>query len=142
MVTISNPNAFPVTITALNLPTNTTYAAGYSNSGLTTVVSGCAQAGPSAPANPAAVCSGLGLSITVSWSAVTHASTYTVSESTTSSTGPYSAVASALTTTSWTGGVLSAGNYWYEVTATVGTAWTNARSAATAQRTITVAACS
>jgi hypothetical protein len=38
---ISNPNSFPVTITAVNLPTTTTYAAGYSNSGLSTPVTGC-----------------------------------------------------------------------------------------------------
>ena len=36
VVTITNPNAFPVTITALNLPTNTTYATGYTTSSLTT----------------------------------------------------------------------------------------------------------
>ena len=41
VVTISNPNKFPVAITAVNLPTNTTYAAGYSDSGLGTAVSGC-----------------------------------------------------------------------------------------------------
>lgn len=41
VVTISNPNKFPVTITAVNLPTNTTYAAGYSDSGLATAVTGC-----------------------------------------------------------------------------------------------------
>ena len=38
---ITNPNPFPVTITGVNLPTNTTYAAGYSNAGLTTPVAGC-----------------------------------------------------------------------------------------------------
>jgi hypothetical protein len=38
---ISNPNPFPVTITGVNLPTNTTYAAGYSNAGLSTPVAGC-----------------------------------------------------------------------------------------------------
>ena len=100
------------------------------------------HAGPSAPANPAAACSGLGLSMTVSWSTVTHASTYTVYQSTTASTGPYSAVASGVTGTSWTSGLLSAGNYWYEMTATVGTAWTSVKSAATAERTITAAICS
>ena len=47
VVTISNPNAFPVTITAVNLPTNITYAAGFSNSGLTTAQSGCSAATPS-----------------------------------------------------------------------------------------------
>lgn len=47
VVTISNPNAFPVTITAVNLPTNATYAGGYSNSALTNAQSGCAAATPS-----------------------------------------------------------------------------------------------
>jgi hypothetical protein len=41
VVSISNPNAFPVTITAVNLPASTVYAAGYSNGGLTTAVAGC-----------------------------------------------------------------------------------------------------
>jgi hypothetical protein len=47
VVTIANPNPFPVTLTAVNLPTNTTYAAAYSNSGLTSAVAGCAAATPS-----------------------------------------------------------------------------------------------
>jgi len=38
---IKNPNPFPVTVTAVDLPTDTTYAAGYSNSTLTTAQSGC-----------------------------------------------------------------------------------------------------
>ncbi|MDP9116097.1 MAG: hypothetical protein M3O28_02320 [Actinomycetota bacterium] len=38
---ISNPNPFPVTVTAVNLPTNATYGAGYSNSALSTTVPGC-----------------------------------------------------------------------------------------------------
>jgi hypothetical protein len=41
VATISNPNSFPVNITAVDLPTNTTYAAGYSNNTLTTPQSGC-----------------------------------------------------------------------------------------------------
>jgi len=41
VVTISNPNSFPVTITAVQLPTSTTYAAGYSDSGLSSAVAGC-----------------------------------------------------------------------------------------------------
>src|SRR4051812_43049217 len=44
VVTIANPNSFPVTITAVNLPTNTTYATGYSDSGLTTATPGCTAA--------------------------------------------------------------------------------------------------
>ena len=40
-LTITNPNPFPVTITALNLPANTTYAAGYTNNTLTTANLSC-----------------------------------------------------------------------------------------------------
>jgi hypothetical protein len=47
VVTISNPNAFPVTITAVNLPTNTTYATGYTTSALSTTQTGCLAATPS-----------------------------------------------------------------------------------------------
>jgi hypothetical protein len=47
VVTISNPNPFPVTLTAVNLPTNATYAGGFSNSALTTAQAGCAAATPS-----------------------------------------------------------------------------------------------
>jgi|GEM_PF-709240 len=47
VLTISNPNPYPVTVTGVNLPTNTTYAAGYTNSSLTTAQSGCAAATPS-----------------------------------------------------------------------------------------------
>lgn len=47
VVSISNPNAFPVTITAVNLPTNTTYATGYTTSGLTTTQTGCLASTPS-----------------------------------------------------------------------------------------------
>jgi hypothetical protein len=43
VVTISNPNPYPVTITALQLPTNTTYAAGYTNSALSTAQTGCSS---------------------------------------------------------------------------------------------------
>jgi hypothetical protein len=41
VLTITNPNSFPVALTAVNLPTNTTYAGGFSNSGLTTAMTGC-----------------------------------------------------------------------------------------------------
>jgi len=48
VVNIANPNSFPVTITAVQLPANTSYAAGYSNSNLslTSSVAGCAAATP------------------------------------------------------------------------------------------------
>ena len=38
---VTNPNAFPVTVTAVQLPTNTTYATGYSDSALTSANAGC-----------------------------------------------------------------------------------------------------
>jgi len=47
VVAISNPNPYPVTITAVNLPTNTTYAAGYTTSDLSSAQAGCSAATPS-----------------------------------------------------------------------------------------------
>ncbi len=47
VVTIANPNPYPVTITAMQLPTNTTYATGYTTSALTTTQTGCLAATPS-----------------------------------------------------------------------------------------------
>jgi hypothetical protein len=47
VVTITNNNPYPVTITAVQLPTNATYANGFSNSSLTTAQSGCSAATPS-----------------------------------------------------------------------------------------------
>ncbi len=47
VLTISNPNPYPVTVTGVNLPTNTTYATGYTTSALTTLQAGCVAATPS-----------------------------------------------------------------------------------------------
>jgi hypothetical protein len=47
VMTITNPNPYPVTITAVQLPSNTAYASGYSNSSLTTPQTGCSAATPS-----------------------------------------------------------------------------------------------
>lgn len=47
VVTVANPNPYPVTITAVQLPTNTTYANGFSDAALTTPQTGCAAATPS-----------------------------------------------------------------------------------------------
>lgn len=41
VATVTNPNAFPVTITAISLPSDTTYAAGYTTSALSTAQTGC-----------------------------------------------------------------------------------------------------
>jgi len=47
VLTITNPNAYPVTVTGVNLPTNATYATGYSNATLTTQQAGCISSTPS-----------------------------------------------------------------------------------------------
>jgi hypothetical protein len=47
VVSIANANPYPVTITAVQLPTSTTYATGYTSSALTTTQSGCLSTTPS-----------------------------------------------------------------------------------------------
>ena len=47
VVTISNPNPYPVTITAVQLPTNVTYATGYTTSALSATQAGCLASTPS-----------------------------------------------------------------------------------------------
>ncbi len=42
LIKITNPNGFPVTITAVQLPANTSYATGYSDAALSAAVAGCA----------------------------------------------------------------------------------------------------
>lgn len=46
VVTIANPNPFPVTMTTVQLPTNTTYAQGYTTNALTTTQTGCLATTP------------------------------------------------------------------------------------------------
>ena len=59
VLTIANPNPFPVTITAVQLPASTTDASGYTTSVLTTTEPGCLQTTPSTvPWNFAAPTSG------------------------------------------------------------------------------------
>jgi hypothetical protein len=43
VATITNTNAIPVTITAVSLPTNTTYAGGFTTSALSTAQTGCSS---------------------------------------------------------------------------------------------------
>lgn len=47
VITISNPNPYPVTVTGVNLPTNTTYATGYTTSSLSATQTGCISSSPS-----------------------------------------------------------------------------------------------
>jgi hypothetical protein len=47
VVTVSNANPYPVTITAVQLPTSTTYATGYTTNALTATQAGCVASTPS-----------------------------------------------------------------------------------------------
>jgi hypothetical protein len=47
VATITNPNPYPVTVTGVDLPTNTTYANGYTTSALSTTQTGCLSTTPS-----------------------------------------------------------------------------------------------
>jgi hypothetical protein len=43
VLTITNPNSVPVTVTGVNLPTNLTYASGFTTSALSTAQTGCSS---------------------------------------------------------------------------------------------------
>ncbi len=94
---------------------------------------------PAAPAGVAATCATptTAKTIKVMWNAVTHATTYSVYDSTTSAGGTYSLIASGASGTSWTSGALTSGtNYWFEVVAIVGSNWASVKSSASAENTI------
>jgi hypothetical protein len=100
------------------------------------------QGAPSAPTGAAAACTSSSTeTIKVSWSAVTKATSYSLYEATTSSSGTYSLVASGLSATSWTTAALSSANYWFEVAAYIGTNWSGAKSSATGESTISSSGC-
>jgi len=93
---------------------------------------------PSAPGSPAASCAAptTAKTITVTWSAVTHATGYTIYDSTTSATGSYSQIGTS-TTSPWTSSTLTSGtNYWFEVVANIGSNWSSVKSSATGESTI------
>ena len=90
----------------------------------------------SAPAGVTATCVTGTRTVTVSWSAVPHAASYTVQQSTTSATAGFSNAVTGVTATTWTTGTLSNGNsYWYCVVAVVGN-WSSTVSATAGPRII------
>lgn len=92
---------------------------------------------PVAPAGLAAACvSATGSKITVIWIAVSHATSYTIYDSTTSATSGYSVAVSGVTSTSWTSASLASGNYWFEVSSSVGTNWSSPNSGASGETTV------
>jgi hypothetical protein len=80
--------------------------------------------------------------VKVSWTAVTHATAYAVSQSNTTATGTYTLQSNGVAPTSWTTAALATDDYWYEVVADVGSNWASAKSAASAERIISSSACS
>jgi hypothetical protein len=99
---------------------------------------------PAAPTGVTAACtSDLATTVNVSWTAVAQATSYRVDESTTSATTGYASAATGVTGTSWTSPSLSTGEYWFEVAAEADNGSVSSPdSAASAQITIVVAACS
>jgi cellulose 1,4-beta-cellobiosidase len=99
------------------------------------------QAAPPVPTGVSAACvSPTQQKVTVTWSAVAHAATYTIYKSATLA-GSYSSTATGVTTTTWTSGVLATGNDYFKVAAYVGTKWVGAESAATGESTISGSGC-
>lgn len=97
---------------------------------------------PAAPSGVAAACTSSTMkTVNVTWSAVTHATSYSLYQSTTSASGTYSVAASGVAGTSWTSSKLASGNYWFEVAAFVGTNWLSVKSSATGESTISGSGC-
>jgi len=120
-------------------PAQATWAVGLAASSAAEASAGSA---PAVPTGVTAACTSLGATtVTVSWSAVANATSYTISQSTTSSTTGYAIVATGISGSTWTSAGLPTGTYWYEVSARIGNNWASGTSAASAQRTILVAAC-
>ena len=117
---------------------NITFASGWPvQLGSSSSAEGHAQAGPAAPTGAAATCtSATAATVTLTWNAVTLASSYDIYESTASASSGYSLAATGVTGTSWTSGSLALGNYWFEVAALTGSNWQSANSAATSETTI------
>jgi hypothetical protein len=96
------------------------------------------QAAPVAPTGVTAACVGL-LSgqITVSWTSVTHADSYTIYISSAASTGPFT-VAGSSATSPWTSPVLGTGGFWFAVAADIGATWISPRSGPSGGHTILI----
>jgi hypothetical protein len=90
-----------------------------------------ASGAPAAPSGVLAGCSSSRAAIGLTWSAVSHASSYIVLDSTTAATGPYTVLASGVALPLYQTGAMTSGKtYWFEVEAQVGNSWVSARSAA------------
>jgi len=90
------------------------------------------QAAPTAPASPTAVCvSTTTRTLQIAWTAVAHATSYTIYDSTNGSGGTYNTLISGVTSNPYTTVSLSAGTYYFKVAAYIGSIWAGTRSVAT-----------
>ena len=135
LVALSAGSAVPAH--ALALPA--AWSIGLGASGTGEAVGGGA---PAAPTGATSACvSAVSNQVTVTWNAVTQATTYSVYYSTVSSSGPYSLLASGITGTTYTTGGLAVATFWFEVAAVTGTNWQGPNSGPTAGRTIVALTC-
>ena len=74
--------------------------------------------------------------IKLDWTAVQHATTYSVYQSMTSATSGFTEVKAGLSTPTWTTATLSAATYWYKVTVIFGNNWASVQSTVSNQATI------
>jgi hypothetical protein len=93
---------------------------------------GHSQTQPPAPSGtPTATCVSTSTqTVKVAWTAVTHATTYTIYDSTTGSSGTYNSLATGVATNPYTTASLAAGTYYFKVAAVVGSSpgWTGVQS--------------
>lgn len=112
---ISNPNAFPVTLTAVHLPANTAFAAGYADSALAAPNVGCTSANSGVAWNYATATSGSSHTLTSALTVAANGTlTVTMTNAASMSTSAPAACAStyfsmpSLTGVSATGGAATA----------------------------------
>ena len=92
---------------------------------------------PAGPGVVGAACTSPTASIvTVTWRPVPLATSYTVFDSNTSSTGPFSTIATGITGTSWSSGKLATGNYWFKLSTSIGPNWTGGLSSPSIESTV------
>jgi len=107
---------------------------------------GKSQTQPPAPTGtPTATCtSAFAQTVKITWAAVTHATSYTIYDSTTGTGGTYNSLATGVTTSPYTTASLAAGTYYFKVAAVVGAGpgWTGLQSTnTTTGRVITTLHC-
>jgi hypothetical protein len=95
------------------------------------------KSAPAAPASQSATCvSSSSRTVRISWTAESGAPSYTISDSTTGSTGTSSQYAVGVTSNLSTTSNLPSGTYYFKVAAQMGTSWIGSQTTATSGRQI------